>query len=74
MSAMYTTLSESLHTLRARARDGIVTLGYQTISMDDISPPPQPVPPINQPYSNPFLRGTEDPTKNPEEDEFMKIG
>ena len=73
-SAMDDTLSEPLHMLKAKGREGVVTFGYQTISMDDISPPPQPVPPINQPYSNPFLRGTEGPTKNPEEDDLMKIG
>ena len=65
MSAMDTTLSESLHTLRARARDGIVTLGYQTISMDDVSPLPQSAPPIDQLYRDPFARDPDDFTRNP---------
>ena len=74
MSAMDTTLSESLHTLRARARDGIVTLGYQTISMDDISPLPQSAPPIDQLYRDPFVRDPDDFNRNPEENDSMQIG
>ena len=35
-SAMDDTLSEPLHMLKAKGREGVVTFGYQTISMDDI--------------------------------------
>ena len=46
-SAIDTTLLEPLHMLKAKGREGVVTFGYQTISMDDISPIQQTEPPMN---------------------------
>ena len=74
MSAMDTTLPEPLQLLRTKGREGVITFGYQSISMDDISPIQQTEPPMNEPNINPFLHDTDDSTKNPEEDDFMVIG
>ena len=70
-SAMDTIFLESLHMLKAKGRDGVVTLGYQTITMDGISPMDCSSP---EQAATPDLYVTDDFTKNPEEDEFMIIG
>ena len=62
------------HMLKAKGREGVVTFGYQTISMDDISPMQQTEHPMNEPNIIPFVYDTDDSTKKPEEHDFMVIG